>query len=120
MKSSPEVAILTPVIFSGVSSSPKTQAEMVMVATSFAIPAIDMGTTPMRWRMLKAPYAVSRACRRDHAREGEWVRVYRGYYPGMHPFGIHQGAHPSSYTRPYQTTQEARTTHAAGRVYITS
>lgn len=49
----PEMAILTPVMFKGVSSSPKTQAETVMVATSFAIPAIDMGTTPMRWMMLQ-------------------------------------------------------------------
>lgn len=48
----PEMAILTPVMFKGVSSSPKTQAETVMVATSFAIPAIDMGTTPMRWMIL--------------------------------------------------------------------
>lgn len=42
----------TPVIFSGVRTSPKNQAAIVIVETSFAIPAIDMGTTPARWIML--------------------------------------------------------------------
>ena len=42
----------TPVIFSGVRTSPKNQADMVMVETSFAMPAIDMGTTPARCMIL--------------------------------------------------------------------
>ena len=39
-------------MFRGVSSSPKNHAEIVMVETSLAIPAIDMGTTPARWMIL--------------------------------------------------------------------
>lgn len=48
----PQMVIATPVMLSGESSSPKTQAEMVIVVTSFAMPAIDMGTTPARRMML--------------------------------------------------------------------
>jgi len=40
-------------MFKGVSSSPKSKADALIVATSFAIPAIDIGTTPMRWIILK-------------------------------------------------------------------
>ena len=39
-------------MFKGVNSSPKSKAETLMVATSFAIPAIDMGTAPTRWMIL--------------------------------------------------------------------
>jgi hypothetical protein len=48
----PQTVMATPVMFNGVNSSPKNHAEIVMVATSFAIPAIDIGTTPARWMML--------------------------------------------------------------------
>jgi len=44
----PHTVIPTPVMFSGVRSSLKNQAEIVMVVTSFAMPAMDMGTTPVR------------------------------------------------------------------------
>lgn len=48
----PQAVIATPVTLSGVSSSPKSHAETVIVVTSLAIPAIDMGTTPARCMML--------------------------------------------------------------------
>lgn len=48
----PEIVTTTPTILSSVSSSPKTQAEMVIVVTSLKIPAIDSGTDPARWMML--------------------------------------------------------------------
>lgn len=48
------MVIETPVTLSGVSSSPKNHAEALIVVTSFAIPAIDMGTMPARCRMLVA------------------------------------------------------------------
>jgi hypothetical protein len=44
----PHIVMATPVMFKGVSSSPKNQAEIVIVVTSFAMPAIDIGTTPAR------------------------------------------------------------------------
>lgn len=44
----PQTVIATPVIFTGVNSSPKNQAEIVMVETSLAIPAMDIGRTPAR------------------------------------------------------------------------
>ena len=44
----PQVVMTTPVIFKGDNSSPKNQADTVIVVTSFAMPAIDMGTTPVR------------------------------------------------------------------------
>jgi hypothetical protein len=43
----------TPMMLSGVSLSWKTTAEIEIVVTSFAIPAIDIGTTPARWMMLR-------------------------------------------------------------------
>jgi len=39
-------------MFRGVNSSPNIKADTLMVATSFAIPAIDMGTAPTRWIIL--------------------------------------------------------------------
>lgn len=48
----PQIVIPTPVIFSGVNSSPKNHAETMMVVTSFAIPAMDIGTTPARLMIL--------------------------------------------------------------------
>ena len=48
----PQTVTATPVMFKGVNSSPKSKAETLMVATSFAIPAIDMGTAPTRWMIL--------------------------------------------------------------------
>ncbi len=45
---SPQTVIATPVMLRGVSSSPKSKADVLIVATSFAIPAIDIGTTPTR------------------------------------------------------------------------
>lgn len=51
-KNVPQMVIATPVIFSGVSSSPKNHADTEIVDTSFAIPAIDMGTTPARCMIL--------------------------------------------------------------------
>lgn len=47
-ESLPVTVIATPVIFNGVNSSPKTTAETTMVVTSFAIPAMDIGTIPAR------------------------------------------------------------------------
>lgn len=41
-------------MLSGVRLSPKIAAEMLIVVTSFAMPAIDMGTTPARWMILWA------------------------------------------------------------------
>ena len=38
----------TPMTLTGVKMSPKNQAEIDMVVTSLAIPAIDIGTTPTR------------------------------------------------------------------------
>jgi hypothetical protein len=43
----PQTVIATPVIFKGESSSPKNHAEIVMVETSLAMPAIDIGTIPV-------------------------------------------------------------------------
>jgi hypothetical protein len=40
-------------MFKGVSSSPKSKADALIVATSFAMPAIDIGTAPTRCMMLK-------------------------------------------------------------------
>lgn len=51
-KNSPARVMPTPVMFNGVNSSPKTIAETAMVVTSFAMPAIDIGTTPARLMML--------------------------------------------------------------------
>lgn len=48
----PHAVIATPVMLSGVNSSPKNQAEIVIVVTSLAMPAIDIGTTPARWIIL--------------------------------------------------------------------
>ena len=50
---SPQTVTATPVMFKGVSSSPKSKADALIVATSFAIPAIDIGTAPTRWIILK-------------------------------------------------------------------
>ena len=50
---SPQTVTATPVMFKGVSSSPKSKADALMVATSFAIPVIDIGTAPMRCIILK-------------------------------------------------------------------
>ncbi len=44
----PQVVMATPVILRGVNSSPKNQAARVIVDTSLAIPAIDIGITPAR------------------------------------------------------------------------
>jgi hypothetical protein len=44
----PLVVIATPTMLSGVKISPKNHAEIEIVVTSFAIPAIDIGTTPTR------------------------------------------------------------------------
>lgn len=44
----PQIVTATPVMLRGVSSSPNSKADELMVATSFAIPAIDIGTTPTR------------------------------------------------------------------------
>lgn len=52
-KDSPQTVMTTPMMFSSVSWSPKTQAEMEMVVTSLKIPAIDIGTDPARCMMLK-------------------------------------------------------------------
>ena len=49
----------TPVMLSGVSVSPKSHAEREMVATSFAMPDIDIGTTPARLMMLYVDGVVS-------------------------------------------------------------
>jgi hypothetical protein len=51
-KSSPTIVMPTPVMFNGVNSSPKTIEETMIVVTSFAIPAMDIGTTPARLMML--------------------------------------------------------------------
>lgn len=51
-KNSPAIVIPTPVMFNGVNSSPKTIAETMIVVTSFAMPAMDIGTTPARLMML--------------------------------------------------------------------
>lgn len=51
-RNSPAIVMPTPVMFNGVNSSPKTIAETRIVVTSFAIPAMDMGTTPARLMML--------------------------------------------------------------------
>lgn len=48
----PQIVMPTPVMLRGVSSSPKTAAEIEIVVTSFAMPAIDIGTMPARRRML--------------------------------------------------------------------
>jgi hypothetical protein len=48
----PHTVTATPVMLRGVSWSPKNHAETLIVATSLAMPAIDIGTTPARWRML--------------------------------------------------------------------
>lgn len=48
------MVIATPTIFRGVKISPKNQAEMDIVVTSLAIPAMDIGTTPTRWMMLRS------------------------------------------------------------------
>jgi hypothetical protein len=48
----PQTVTATPVMFRGVNSSPNSKADTLMVATSFAIPAIDMGTAPTRWMIL--------------------------------------------------------------------
>jgi hypothetical protein len=48
----PMVVIPTPRIFKDASSSPKTQAETVIVMTSLKIPAILIGTTPARLMIL--------------------------------------------------------------------
>ena len=48
----PQIVIPTPVILSGVNSSPKNHAETTMVVTSLAIPAMDIGTTPARLMIL--------------------------------------------------------------------
>ena len=48
----PQTVTATPVMFRGVNSSPNIRADTLIVATSFAIPAIDMGTAPTRWIML--------------------------------------------------------------------
>lgn len=50
---SPHAVMATPVMFSGVNSSPKNQAAQTIVVTSFAMPAMDIGTTPARWMMLQ-------------------------------------------------------------------
>ena len=50
---SPQTVTATPVMLRGVSSSPKSKADVLIVATSFAIPAIDIGTTPTRCIMLQ-------------------------------------------------------------------
>ena len=47
-RNAPHTVSATPVMLSGVSSSPKNHAENEMVATSFAMPAIDIGITPVR------------------------------------------------------------------------
>ena len=47
------MVMTTPVMFKGVSWSPKNHAETLIVATSFAIPAIDIGTTPARCKILE-------------------------------------------------------------------
>jgi hypothetical protein len=49
---SPQTVTATPVMLRGVSLSPKSRADVLIVATSFAIPAIDIGTTPTRCIML--------------------------------------------------------------------
>jgi hypothetical protein len=48
----PDTVMTTPTMLRGVSSSPKNQDDMVIVVTSFAIPAIDVGTIPARLMML--------------------------------------------------------------------
>jgi len=42
----------TPTAFNNVSLSPKNHDEIIIVDTSFPMPAIDIGTTPARWMML--------------------------------------------------------------------
>ena len=49
----PQIVTAAPTMFKGVSSSPKNHAEMVMVETSLAMPAMDMGTTPARCMILQ-------------------------------------------------------------------
>jgi len=51
--------IPTPRIFKGVSSSPNTHAETVIVVTSLKIPAILIGTTPARLMILHSDQDVS-------------------------------------------------------------
>jgi hypothetical protein len=63
MRYAPHMVIPTPRMFSGVSSSPNSQAEIEMVVTSFAIPAMDMGTTPARRRMLHGDVLAAPYCR---------------------------------------------------------
>ena len=50
---SPQTVTPTPVMLRGVSSSPNSRADVLIVATSFAIPAIDIGTTPTRCIILQ-------------------------------------------------------------------
>lgn len=50
---SPQTVTATPVMLRGESSSPKIKADVLIVATSFAIPAIDIGTTPTRCIILR-------------------------------------------------------------------
>ena len=48
----PDIVITTPITFKGVSCSSKKKAAIDMVVASFAIPAMDIGTTPTRSRIL--------------------------------------------------------------------
>lgn len=70
----PQIVTATPVMFKGVSTSPKNQAEIVIVETSFAMPAIDIGTTPARWMILPWKLALEEReyvteCVRDFAED---------------------------------------------------
>lgn len=55
----PQTVIDTPTAFSRVIWSPKNQLEAKIVETSFAMPAIDIGTTPALWIMLGVWLSVS-------------------------------------------------------------
>lgn len=66
------MAIMTPMMLSSVSWSPKTMAEMEMVVTSLKIPAIDNGMIPARWMML---FLVSYTASISHDGDGGFTSI---------------------------------------------